>query len=283
MVPLHPRPSCHRHTRMDEVECPFCSARLEPSATRWEYSFGRAALMLGVVLFLATPNCGGTRHEAERPREMDPAERAGDGSATEASVRRLDPTGSEAGLPDAGTGDVDTSPTDAAVPDAATNGTDAGRSEQEADPCDPDKWDFCDGCEFYNPPFMPYPITFKAHSVIPEAGSADRLQEAAAALNENQTILVVRIRGHAHHLEGKAAPWLARMRAQFVYKKLVALGVEPDRLRVTGQVRKPLKPPAKEPGTMSRTHRRVELEIYSMSEGRYRRCPQGIPLPKRRR
>src|SRR5690242_19819780 len=106
---LHPCPSCARHVRVVEMQCPFCAAalpeRAAPPARKVPRGLGRAALMaFGVAAATSLAACGSSEPEPETPAPVEPAPTDPGGGDTAGGEDPVDPA--PAGPDDSG-GDGD--------------------------------------------------------------------------------------------------------------------------------------------------------------------------------
>jgi outer membrane protein OmpA-like peptidoglycan-associated protein len=236
MIPLHPCPSCHRHTRIDEGECPFCSGKLVPDVARRQYRLRQAQVVLSSALAAAMLGCGGPAAESEHPNGAVGRDKPGDAGITEAGAQQ------RVSMTDAGSGDAGSQ--SAADPDG-------GSPEPNI-------------VAVYADTTVTFLVAvhFKLHSTKPTGDSRSIIDAAADAMGHLSRIQVLEIRGYADPTEGKAAERLAEARAQAVRDELVKLGVEPERLRIAGYGAS--KPVAKD--NQHEANARVEFKVVEMGE-----------------
>jgi len=209
MVPLHPCPRCRRHTRIDERECPFCSAELEPEVAWRHHRLRLALVMVGVALTVAVLGCSGSKQETKYPPQA-------------ASAERLD--GGHFGTEPGQDQDVQL-PERTKIVEAVEPHPDDGRSPTDERSV----------YRVYSDPVTTIPclILFRMHSTR-MAGNEKAQLDALVDLMTARPHLTMEIHGYADSSEGKAAGWLANARAQVVHDKLVKQGADPGRLRVHG-------------------------------------------------
>lgn len=130
MSRLTPCPQCHRHVRLEESSCPFCSSRLSPGAAPRSLPTAglKRAALFALTATVASTACGGddddsSTSDAQQQQQHNPSASPTNAENPTSGGNPTGPTPTSAELPGASDPSGPTNPVNPTTPGAPTTGT----------------------------------------------------------------------------------------------------------------------------------------------------------------